>query len=103
MAFGADGILYFVFSNGEVNAYNIDNQIMSPLSSLPSNGAVGLTYDYDNNRLIHATGSGLVNLTAIDIGTGVTTPLFSVSPGCGAQAIEYVGDKLIALVDWWVQ
>ncbi|WP_299365032.1 M36 family metallopeptidase, partial [Winogradskyella sp.] len=96
MAFGPDGTLYFAFNNGEINAYNVSTQTMNAFSNVSGSGAVGLTYDYDNNRLIRSSGTGTVSLSAIDLATGTASSLFSVTPGCGAQAIEYVGNKLIA-------
>ncbi|MDP3313299.1 hypothetical protein [Lutibacter sp.] len=101
LTFGNDGTLYFVFKNGEVNAYNITSQSMSAFSTVLSGGSVGLTYDYDNNQLIYALGNSPVRLFSIDIPTGLVTEMFSydtpVFSGYNGQAIEYVGnDKLIA-------
>ncbi len=102
MTFASDGTLYFVFNGGEINSYDLDTDTMSALAFVESAGAVGMTYDYDNNRLIYATSSGPVSLFGIDITSGTVTSLFNFSTpggnsGCSAQGIEYVGDnKVIA-------
>ena len=99
MAFDNNGVLYFYFENGELNSFDVDTQIISPLSSVFNNGAVGLTFDFDNNRLIHSTGFGSFTLTEINITSGVSNTLFSASSPdftfCGAQAISYIGDGII--------
>ncbi|MEP2936701.1 MAG: T9SS type A sorting domain-containing protein [Gilvibacter sp.] len=103
MAFGSNGALYFVFNSGEINRYSLASGTMSPFATVETaGGGVGLTYDFDNDRLIHARGSTVATISEIPLSTGVPQALFSfVVPddGCGgtAQAIEYVGnDKLIA-------
>ncbi|MDO9276070.1 MAG: hypothetical protein Q7T92_11045 [Lutibacter sp.] len=101
VTFGNDNTLYFVFKNGEVNAYNIVSHSMSAFSTVLSGGAVGLTYDFDNNRLIYAVNSGPVQLYSVSIPSGAVTPLFTFytpsEGGCTAQGIEFLGNnKLIA-------
>jgi len=96
MAFASDGTLYFTFDTGEINSYNVTTQSISTFATVTANGAVGLTYDYDNNRLLHTTGSGPVSLTAIDVSTAAVTSLFTFNtpgsnPSCSAQGIEYIG------------
>ena len=101
LTFGSDGTLYFVFKNGEINAYNISSQSMSAFSTVQSGGAVGLTYDFDNNQLIYALNSGPVHLYSVNIPSGAVTTLFTFytpgESGCTAQGIEFLGNnKLIA-------
>ena len=58
------------------------------------NNDVGLTYDFDNNRLIISTGEDIVSLMAFDLDTQQSSTLFTFdAPGnsCNAKAIEYVG------------
>lgn len=99
MAFGSNGALYFVFNTGEINRYSLASGTMSPFTTVETaGGGVGLTYDFDNDRLIHARGSTVATITEIPLSTGVPQALFSfVVPdgGCGgtAQAIEYVGNN----------
>ncbi len=103
LTFGNDGILYFAFKNGEINSYDVTNNIMSAFSTIPGDsfGGVGLTYNFNNNQLIYAQSYDPVQLFSIDIPSGNVTALFDyytlgTSSGTG-QAIEYVGnDKLIA-------
>ncbi len=101
MAFGSNGTLYFVFNTGEINKFNISSLSMTPLTTVETAGVgVGLTYDFDNDRLIHARGTSVATITEIPISTGVPQALFSfVVPdgGCGgtAQAIEYVGNNKV--------
>ncbi len=102
MAFGTDGTLYMVFNGGEINSYDIDSGNTEAIATVDSAGAVGMTYDTDQNRLLYTTGSNPVNLFAIDNSTGTVTELFSFftpgsNGGCSAQGIEYVGQgKVIA-------
>jgi hypothetical protein len=101
MAFGSNGTLYFVFNTGEINKYNVTTLTMSPWTTVETaGGGVGLTYDFDNDRLIHARGATVATITEIPISTGVPQALFSFvvpSGGCGgtSQAIEYVGNNKV--------
>lgn len=101
MAFARNGILYFVFNTGEIGAYNLTTDSMSLFTTVETaGGGVGLTYDFDNDRLIHARGTTAATITEIPISTGVPQALFSfVVPdgGCGgtSQAIEYVGNNKV--------
>ena len=94
MAFDNEGRLYFTFKNGEINTYDIESKTMSSFTNISGSGSEGLTYDFDNNRLIHTTSN---RLSSIDIASKEVTSLFNISFSCRSQAIEYVGNnKLIA-------
>ena len=122
LTFDNNGTLYFVFKNGEINSYNLDTKTISSFSNVPSGGAVGLTYNFDDNSLIYSFEENreidyktkeriqeMNNLISIAIPSGDTTELFSFTVGnsyvskgfdedegfncnASAQAIEYVGN-----------
>ena len=61
---------------------------------------VGLTYDFDNNRLIISTGEDIVSLISFDLDTQQSSTLFTFNaPGnsCNAKAIEYIGSNTIVV------
>jgi len=100
LTFGNDGTLYFAFMGGEINSYNVTTKAMSAFSEVSlgsGQGDIGLTYDFDNNQLIYATGNDPVRLYSIDILTGNVESLFNYGYNGKGNAIEYVGNnKLIA-------
>ncbi len=106
LTFGNDGTLYFVFQGGEVNSYNVTTKTMSAFMNLSrSSGASGLTYDFDNDRLIYTTGAYPRYFYSVDLPSGTETFLFSqmIDNHCGdyRNSIEYVGNnKLIAFGLW---
>ena len=105
LTFDNDGTLYIVFQGGEINTFNLETLVMSEFSEVPSYGAVGLTYDFDNNQLIYVTNRGPVELYSVAIPSGNVNELFAFNdPSCyddddddsdysGAQGIEYVGNN----------
>ncbi|MFL0353000.1 HYR domain-containing protein [Xanthomarina sp. GH4-25] len=109
MSFGPDGTLYFAFESGEINAYNIATDTMSPFSSFLYDGTISLTTDLKNNRLIYLTsvyvsprgGGGSFDLifTEIDLNTGVKNVLTTgnILDACYVQAIEYLGKDTVVV------
>ena len=99
-SFGPDGTLYLALSSANIDALDLGTMTATFFAAANNEGAVGLTTDFDNNRLIHATGTGPIDLTEIDLATGTSSPLFTLTDGinsCTAQAIEHIGnDTLIA-------
>ncbi|NQX78865.1 T9SS type A sorting domain-containing protein, partial [Gilvibacter sp.] len=97
--FGSDGAIYVTFQSGEIGLYDISTGTMNAFADVGaagSDGGVGLTYDFDNSRLLHASGSSTVNVNAIDLATGTVSALVSFPTpdgGCGgtAQGLEYIG------------
>ncbi len=96
MTFDGEGNLYFIFANGEINKYDIVTNTISAFANTDSSFNTfdqGITYDFDNNRLIY---SNLNNLFSIDILTGEVTRLFNFMSNCNSEGLEYVGNnKLI--------
>jgi hypothetical protein len=98
MAFDSDGTLYVAFGSGEINTVDLGSGVGTALGTLPGGGGAGMTYDFDNDRLIYANGTGPIDVYEIDKNTGVSTLLFQFAgvPGasgsCTAQALEYVGN-----------
>jgi hypothetical protein len=121
IVFDNSGNLYASFggggtgSNVELNKinYNLPVDDLGNLSSTVVNltpsiplGAIGLTYDFDNNRLILATGENTVSFYSINIASGTTSLLktatgFSNGNNRGFISIEYLGNNTIicGLVD----
>jgi len=109
MSFGPDGTLYFAFESGEINAYNIATDTMSPFSSFLYNGIIGLTTDLENNRLISLTSISIpapsggfskeLTFTEIDLSTGVKNVLATenIAAGCYVYAIEYLGKDTVVV------
>jgi hypothetical protein len=106
LTFDCNGNLYFVFQSGEINKYNIDTNEMTSFASVEQSGAVGLTYDYDHNRLLFVTSSAPIYLYGIDLCSGDVEGLFTFyTPGdeeeegeygdCSAQGIEYIGNNKV--------
>jgi hypothetical protein len=97
LTFDANGTLYFAFKNGEINAYNVTTQEMSEFSYIsPWNGAVGITYDFDNNQLIYAKNYEPITLYSIAIPSGEVNQLFSFNTNDTYEfgnGIEYVGNN----------
>jgi hypothetical protein len=101
ISFDADGNCYIAFGDGEINKYDIETNVISSFTNVEYSSKVGLTFDFDNNRLIYATGRNPVELYAIDIPSGDVTFLFDFTPSFNsnayAVALEYVGgNKLLA-------
>lgn len=100
MAIGPDGTVYITFGSGEINTYDPGSGVATALGTLPGGGGAGVTYDFDNDRLIYATGTDPVTFTEIDPVSGATSTLFTFDiPGaagaCTAQAVQYVGNNKV--------
>lgn len=102
MVFDDQGNLYFIFQSGEIEILNTDTLNLTPFTTVAApGGSVGMTFDFDNNRLLIVSGSNPVNLLQVNASTGASTILFSFdspeSTFCGAQAIEYIGDNKVVV------
>jgi hypothetical protein len=105
LTFDCSGNLYFVFQSGEINKYNIETQEMTSFASVEQNGAVGLTFDYDNSRLLYVTADSPIYLYGIDMCGNVEGLFTFYTPGdeeeegeyggCSAQGIEYIGNNKV--------
>ncbi len=96
LTFDNVGNLYFIFSNGDIDKYNLSTKTIRGFSvSGTSFNTIGLgfTYNYDNNKLIYLS---LGELYSVDVQTGQNIPVFTTLINCGADGLEYVGNnKLI--------
>jgi hypothetical protein len=99
--FDNNGTMYAVFNDGSIEKINYNSPSLTPTpfaSGLPNNGAVGLTYDFDTNRLLYSTGTstnGNFNLYEIDSAGGTNFMFnFSFPGGNSSQGIEYVGNNI---------
>jgi hypothetical protein len=100
MAFSNDGRLFVLFQSGEINIYDIDTDTMSPFTTVPTGGSVGLGYNLDTDKLLYTQNNGPVTIYEIDTDSGIVTELFDFfTPGnrndCSAQAVEYIGNDTI--------
>jgi len=99
ISFDADGNCYILFGGGEINKYDLETGFISSFSNVSYRGKVGLTYDFDNDRLIYSTGTNPIDLYAIDIPSGNVIFLFDVytsfksNTNSAANGIEYVGNN----------
>ena len=91
---GGSGI-YVVYSSGEVEQFNPTTGVATNVATVENNGAVGLTYDFDANRLLYATNDSPAEIyEVLTDGSGTVNLLFSTTfEGDGGQAIEYIGNN----------
>jgi len=96
--FDNSGNMYASFQGGVIQKINYNSAALTPTafaSGLPT-GGVGLTYDFDANRLIYATGT-FASKKVYQISTsGVWSLMFNYSSSIAAtsQGIEYVGNNI---------
>jgi hypothetical protein len=93
ISFDHEGNLFAVFQGGVINEIDYNSPNLTPTNlpvspGIPWNGYVGLTYDFDNNRLIYTTGN-FSQVYGINPATGASNLI--LSSGVIAQAVEYVG------------
>ncbi|KAA3621632.1 MAG: T9SS C-terminal target domain-containing protein [Flavobacterium sp.] len=103
-SFDVDGILYAADENPSNGIYTFDpySNISSPFLSFDLDVfESGITYDFDNHRLIATkrSPSNDVNFVAIDLETGVWEVLFEIPAvnNCRADAIEYIGNNIVIM------
>ena len=115
MAFGNDGYLYVVFKDGDIDKFEVSTDVVSNLGNIANvgsgNGVAGITYDYDNNRLIYAYNVDDYSFTVKEIFfNGTVNDLYTLdAPETdfegwgtqGAQAIEYMGNGVCLVSDSW--
>ena len=94
--FDNNGIMYAAFNNGTIQRINYNVPGLTPTAfavGLPT-GAAGLTYDFDANRLLYASGVVTMSLHQIN-SLGVVSFMynFSRAGANSAQGIEYVGNN----------
>jgi len=110
MTFDGEGNLYVVFQGGELNQISLPSLAPTFLANLPQNPpkytGAGLTYDFDNDRLLYVMGLQYqIPLFAIDLTSYSYNFLFYFDiPGYAnetAQAIEYVGNDKAYFTGAW--
>lgn len=97
--FDNSGIMYAIFNDGTIQKINYNSTLLTPtafVSGLPSNGGVGLTYDFDANRLLYATGTNSGKSLWQISTTGTVNFMFNLNSDIAqtTQAIEYVGNNI---------
>ena len=81
--------LYVWFKNGEVNRVSPVTGSSSALTNINQNGSSGLTFDWENQRLIAGTGEGIFYTVAID--SGSVRQLGNLNTG-RTNALAFVGN-----------
>lgn len=94
--FDYTGNMYAVFNNGTIQKINYNSASLTPTpfaSGLPASGGVGLTYDFDADRLIYATGINAAKELWQINNSGIISFMFNINSNMAitAQGIEYVG------------
>lgn len=89
------GEVYIAYANGRIDKLDLNTMQASFHADVPTGGAAGLTYDFENNRLIYAGSYDPVALSEV-LSDGTVNELFSFyTPGyyddCSAQAMAYLG------------
>ncbi|WP_298323726.1 M36 family metallopeptidase [uncultured Dokdonia sp.] len=100
ITFDNNGSLYAIYNNGELEIINTETGASSPFAFINIFGATGITYDFDNDRLLYATGTGPVNIYEVNLSTGGSNNIgvfFTPGPNefCSAQALEYIGNNTL--------
>ncbi|MBE0637599.1 MAG: T9SS type A sorting domain-containing protein [Bacteroidales bacterium] len=95
-AISSSGEFFIAYSNGRIDNFDVNTLQSTAHADVPGYGAAGLTYDFDNDRLLYVTSLGPVELYEIH-SAGTVNHLFDFNtPGdydnCGAQAIAYLGE-----------
>lgn len=102
MAIAPNGEVFISYQSGVIDRFDLATETATLHAEIPSDinvEAIGMTYDYDADRLIVAVQEDPVRLLAVD-GAGNVTPLFNfLTPGnldnCPAQAMAYEGGGTI--------
>lgn len=97
-AIDKNGDFFIAYKNGTIDNFNLATLTATAHADVgPDNGAVGLTYDFDNDRLIYAYDNNPVKLLEIT-NDGTVNELFNFSTpdetDGTSQGIEYVGDGI---------
>jgi len=98
--FDKDGILYISDNTSDgISIFNINtNEIIPFADFFIDKNITGMTYDFENDRLLITNGNtSNQTLTAIDITTATIETLFTFTPpiGCDAKALEYIGNNIL--------
>ena len=91
--FDNNGIMYAIFNDGTIQKINYNSTLLTPtafVSGLPNNGGVGLSYDFDANRLLYATGTNAGKSLWQISTTGTVNFMFNLNSNIAitTQAIE---------------
>ena len=99
-SFDKDGVLYENSYSSDLSTFDIYSNIRTPWTDInfdPTKS--GLTYDFENHRLIATTvASGIILVYSVDIETTKWEVLFEINlpTGCNrAKAIEYIGNDMM--------
>lgn len=96
--FDNSGNMFATFQGGIIQKINYNSTFLTPtpfVSGLPT-GGVGITYDFDANKLIYASGT-FTNKKIYQVSnTGTISLLFSLNSSLlvTSQGIEYVGNNI---------
>jgi len=96
--FDNSGNMYATFQGGIIQKINYNSAALTPtpfVTGLPT-GGVGITFDFDANRLLYATGAFADKKIYQISSTGTISLLFNLNTSIlvTSQAIEYVGNNI---------
>ncbi len=95
----SNGEFFIAYQNGRVDKFDVSTAQATAFADVPvADGAAGMTYDFDHDRLLFVFGSYPVRLYEITNEGNVNHLLDFYTPGerddCTAQAIAYLGDGI---------
>ena len=99
LSFDKNGNAFVAYKNGTIDKLNVSTMLASKHADVGIHGAVGMTYDFDKDRLIYAYNESPYALLEIT-NSGTVNELFLISgddfngspESVVAQAIEYIGN-----------
>ncbi len=96
ITFDGAGNLWGVFNGGVLEMINLTTYmgIANGFAPLPSNGSVGLTWDFDNNQIIYTT-NALVYGVNTTTGTPTLLQTFTTICNNNLQGIDYIGNGML--------
>lgn len=98
-AINSNGEFFIVYQNGTIDQFDLNTLTATPYATVGSDhGAVGITYDWDMDRLLYAHNRDPIELYEITSG-GTVNHLFDFNTpgpnsGGSAQAITYAGNGM---------
>lgn len=96
-----DGVFYLT-GGGNTFTFDIYSNELTPFSDFGAAYYFGITYDFENHRLITTDPLNNLALFEINIETGAWNKLFQIpnTGGCDAPGLEYIGKDIVLISDY---
>jgi len=96
-----DGVFYLT-GGGNTFVFDIYSNELTLFSDFGAADDFGITYDFENHRLITTDPLNNLALFEINIETGAWNELFQIpnSGGCDAPGLEYIGKDIVLISDY---